>query len=72
MPAIISSSITPRPFFIFLSTMFIGKGFTISKNLNNIKEIIVQPKNGHPKKKKNSSIENERKKNKQLKECFDQ
>ena len=56
MPAIISSSITPRPFFIFLSTMFIGKGFTISKNLNNIKEIIVQPKNGHPKKKKNYKI----------------
>ena len=45
MPAIISSSITPTPFFIFLSTMFIGKGFTISKNLNNIKEIIIQPKN---------------------------
>ena len=42
MPAIISSSITPTPFFIFLSTILIGKGFKISKNLNRMKESNIQ------------------------------
>ena len=46
-----SSSVIPRPFFIFLSIIFIGKGFKISKNLNNIKEVINQPINGRPSKK---------------------
>ena len=38
-PAITSSNITPKPFFIFLSTLYIGYGLAMSKNLNRIKEI---------------------------------
>ena len=36
IPAIISSNTTPKPFFIFLSIILIGKGFKMSKILNNI------------------------------------
>ena len=43
MAAIKSSSNTPKEFFIFLSTIFAGYIFVISKNLNNkkINEIVI-------------------------------
>ena len=37
-PAMISSSITPIPFLIFLSTILIGQGLNISKSLKVINE----------------------------------